>query len=58
VVYAKAAFGRPAAVVRYLARYTHRVAIRNHRSISDEGALAEALPINANDSQDGTASNS
>jgi len=37
VVYAKAAFGGPAAVLRYLGRYTHRVAISNHRLISHEG---------------------
>jgi hypothetical protein len=31
VVYAKAPFGGPAAVLKYLARYTHRIAISNHR---------------------------
>jgi hypothetical protein len=31
VVYAKQAFGTPASVVEYLGRYTHRVAISNHR---------------------------
>jgi hypothetical protein len=31
VVYAKPPFGRPAHVLHYLARYTHRVAISNHR---------------------------
>ena len=31
VVYAKPAFGGPAQVLRYLGRYTHRVAISNHR---------------------------
>jgi hypothetical protein len=30
VVYAKAAFGGPRQVLRYLGRYTHRVAISNH----------------------------
>jgi len=31
VVYAKPPFGGPAQVLKYLARYTHRVAISNHR---------------------------
>jgi hypothetical protein len=34
VVYAKRAFGGPEEVLRYLARYTHRVAISNRRLIS------------------------
>ena len=34
VVYAKPPFGGPAAVLSYLSRYTHRVAISNHRLIS------------------------
>ena len=33
VVYAKPAFGGPEQVIRYLGRYTHRVAISNHRLI-------------------------
>ena len=33
VVYAKPPFGGPVQVVRYLARYTHRVAIANHRLV-------------------------
>jgi hypothetical protein len=37
MVYAKAAFGGPAAVLRYLGRYTHRVAISNHRIVAHEG---------------------
>ncbi len=37
VVYAKAAFGGPGAVLRYLGRYTHRVAISNHRLVAHEG---------------------
>ena len=37
VVYAKPAFGGPAAVLRYLGRYTHRVAISNHRLIAFDG---------------------
>lgn len=40
VVYAKAPFGSPHAVIEYLGRYTHKVAISNHRisSINDEQA--------------------
>ena len=34
VVYAKKPFGGPQAVLAYLSRYTHRVAISNHRLIS------------------------
>ena len=34
VVYAKNPFGGPPAVLAYLARYTHRVAIANSRLIS------------------------
>ncbi len=34
VVYAKPPFGGPAQVLKYLARYTHRVAISNHRLLS------------------------
>jgi len=37
VVYAKPAFGGPEQVVRYLGRYTHRVAISNHRLVSFDG---------------------
>ena len=37
VVYAKPPFGGPEQVLKYLARYTHRVAISNHRLV----ALAE-----------------
>lgn len=36
VVYAKQPFGGPAQVLDYLGRYTHRVAISNHRLISAE----------------------
>jgi hypothetical protein len=38
VVYAKAPFGGPQAVIEYLGRYTHKVAISNHRicSIDDQ----------------------
>jgi hypothetical protein len=34
VVYAKPPFGGPTRVLKYLARYTHRVAISNHRLVS------------------------
>ena len=41
VVYAKPPFGAPEAVLAYLSRYTHRVAISNHRLISaDANAVA------------------
>jgi len=35
VVYAKAPFGGPERVLAYLGRYTHRIAISNHRLVSD-----------------------
>jgi hypothetical protein len=38
IVYAKPAFGGPEQVIRYLGRYTHRVAISNHRLLSFDGA--------------------
>jgi hypothetical protein len=37
VVYAKPAFGGPSQVLRYLGRYTHRIAISNHRILSFDG---------------------
>ena len=37
VVYAKPAMGGPVQVLRYLGRYTHRVAISNHRLLSFDG---------------------
>jgi hypothetical protein len=37
VVYAKPAFGGPMQVLRYLGRYTHRVAISNHRLLAYDG---------------------
>lgn len=39
VVYSKAPFGGPERVLEYLGRYTHRVAIANHRlvDVADEG---------------------
>ena len=40
VVYAKKPFGGPEQVLKYLARYTHRVAISNHRLVSiDNGKV-------------------
>src|SRR5207253_7408073 len=40
VVYAKPPFGGPEYVLHYLARYTHRVAISNHRLLSfDDGQV-------------------
>jgi hypothetical protein len=43
VVYAKPPFGGPEQVLKYLARYTHRVAISNSRLISLEGDQVEFL---------------
>jgi hypothetical protein len=37
VVYAKPTFGGATAVLRYLGRYTHRVAISNHRLLAFDG---------------------
>jgi hypothetical protein len=37
VVYAKSAFGGASAVLHYLGRYTHRVAISNHRLLAFDG---------------------
>ena len=37
VVYAKVPFGGPQQAIAYLGRYTHRVAISNHRLVSDKG---------------------
>jgi hypothetical protein len=41
VVYAKAPFGGPQAVIEYLGRYTHKVAISNHRirNITPDGTV-------------------
>ena len=38
VVYAKPSFGGPEAVLAYLSRYTHRVAISNHRLVSADAS--------------------
>ena len=40
VVYAKPTFGGPEAVLAYLSRYTHRVAISNHRLVSADANIA------------------
>jgi hypothetical protein len=41
VVYAKKPFGGPEHVLRYLAQYTHRVAISNHRLVDfEDGKVA------------------
>ena len=37
IVYAKRPFGGPEVVLKYLARYTHRVAIANHRLMAFDG---------------------
>jgi len=37
VVYAKRPFGGPGAVVAYLSRYTHRIAIANSRLVAFDG---------------------
>jgi Putative transposase len=42
-VYAKAPFGGPEQVLKYLARYTHRVAISNSRILSIEGGKVTFL---------------
>src|SRR4051794_637721 len=41
IVYAKAPFAGPQAVIEYLGRYTHKVAISNHRiqSINEDGTV-------------------
>ena len=44
VVYAKPPFGGPERVLKYLARYTHRVAISNHRLVKlEEGKVTFRL---------------
>jgi Putative transposase/Transposase zinc-binding domain len=43
VVYAKPPFGGPEQVLKYLARYTHRVAISNGRLVALEGDQVEFL---------------
>jgi Putative transposase/Transposase zinc-binding domain len=43
VVYAKPAFGGPTQVLRYLGRYTHRVAISNRRLVDFDGSKVTFL---------------
>jgi hypothetical protein len=48
VVYCKEPFAGPEAVLRYLSRYTHRVAISNRRLIvADDGGVSSAGRITA-----------
>jgi hypothetical protein len=50
VVYAKAPFGGPAQVLKYLARYTHRVALSNSRIVRvDEGGVTFRYQDSADD---------
>ena len=44
VVYAKPPFGGPEHVLQYLARYTHRVAISNHRLVGRQ-RVSRQLPL-------------
>ena len=41
VVYAKPPFGRPEHVIEYLGRYTHKIAISNHRIVAIDKARRE-----------------
>lgn len=50
VVYAKKPFGGPEQVLEYLGRYTHKVAISNHRILADDG---EKVSFTYRDYQDG-----
>ena len=52
VVYAKAPFGGPHAVVEYLGRYTHKVAISNHR-ISSINEQESTVTFSYKDYSDG-----
>ncbi len=53
IVYAKASFGGPHAVIEYLGRYTHKVAISNHRigSINDDDTVTFAYKDYADDNK-------
>ncbi len=54
-MYAKAPFGGPERVLKYLARYTHRVAISNHRLVSlAEGRVTFRYKDYADDQQQKT----
>ena len=55
VVYAKAPFGGPEQVLKYLARYTHRVAISNRRLLRlDDGQVTFCWKDYAHGNQKGT----
>ena len=55
VVYAKPPFGGPEHVLQYLARYTHRVAISNHRIVSiDNSSVTFQWKDYAHDNQQRT----
>lgn len=55
VVYAKRPFGGPAQVLKYLARYTHRVAISNHRLVKlDAGRVTFRYQDYADSAKDKT----
>jgi len=43
VVYAKPPFGRPEHVIEYLGRYTHKIAISNHRILSIDKAKKNVI---------------
>lgn len=43
VVYAKAPFGRPENVIEYLGRYTHKIAISNHRILEIDSVKKTVL---------------
>jgi len=51
VIYAKAPFGGPQTVIEYLGRYTHKVAISNHR-ISSINDAAQTVTFNYKDYAD------
>jgi hypothetical protein len=40
IVYAKPPFGEPAQLLRYLGRYTHRIAISNHRLLASTASVS------------------
>jgi hypothetical protein len=51
VVYAKPPFGGPEQVLKYLARYTHRVAISNSRLVSVASGPAANSPLRERQTQ-------
>src|SRR5690606_17508952 len=51
VVYAKRPFGGPKQVIEYLGRYTHKVAISNHRI---KNITEQEVTINYKDYKDGS----